>query len=149
MGGLIGGVAGLAGGIFVADRNYQFANRELSSQQRVDAANAQITRLDALAGAADATAAENRRKLDNLDRQYRAGQITAAEYGQRTESMRKDLEEMQKAVGNAKEMREELISSAGSLPQLQEAEERMGPPQRRLEASAAELDEMLQRVPTV
>jgi hypothetical protein len=149
IGGLIGAVGAGMAATQVASRNYDFANRELNAQQRLQAANSQVSRLETLANAAESTAAQNRRTLEELDRQYRARQITAADYVQRTQVLRQDLAEMQTAVSNARDMRQQLLTSRGSMPELRAAEERMGPAQRRLEASASELDELLKRVPSV
>lgn len=149
IGAAIGLAVGTVGGLMVANRNYEFANAQLNATQRIDAANAMATRLEQLADSADATVAQNRRTLAELDRQYRARQITAAEYNQRTAQMRADQQEMQTAVERAKDMRVQMNQSRAQVPGMRQAEERLGPAQRRLEASAAELDEMLSKVPSI
>jgi hypothetical protein len=151
-GALIGaGVGLLVGGLgamVVADRNFTFAKREATAQERVTNANAVAADLERRVQLANQVVAQNRATLNQLDRQYQAGQITAAQYRERTATMRDDLEEIRRGAAQGRAAREE-INKTQDLPQLRQAEGRIGPAQRRLEASASELDEMLQRVPAV
>ena len=149
IGGLVGLGLGLAAGAMVADRNYTFANREASAQSRIESATATANELEAQSRAAQQVVAENRRQLTELDRQFRNRQITAAEYSARAQPMRQDLEQMREGARNGAEARQQINAVSGDLPQLRAQEARIGPAQRQLEGSAAELEEMLRRVPAV
>jgi predicted nucleic acid-binding Zn-ribbon protein len=144
----IGLLVGGLGAMVVADRNFTFARREATAQERVTNANAVASDLERRVQLANQVVAQNRSTLAQLDRQYQAGQITAAQYRERTGPMRDDLSEIRRGAAQGQAAREE-INKTQDLPQLRQAESRIGPAQRRLEASANELDEMLQRVPAV
>jgi hypothetical protein len=148
IGALIGTAAGLVGGLVVANRNFTFADREAGAQARIDNANNVASDLERRAALANNVVAQNRARIADLDRQYRAGQITSAQYRARTESMRGDLDALREGAKQGADARAE-INRAQDLPQLRRAEERIGPAQRRLEASASELEELLRRVPQV
>lgn len=147
-GALLGGVIGLIGGSAVADRNLGFENRELSAGQRVQDARQVAQNLEATAASSEQVAAQNRRRLDDLDRQYRAGRITAAQYNRDAASMRQDAELMRKTAAEAREAREKLLASSRQVPQLLGEEGKIDQAQRRLEASASDLETALRRVPT-
>lgn len=149
IGAVVGLGVGLAAGATVANRNYTFANRAASAQSRIESATATANELEAQSRAAQQVVAENRRQLAELDRQYRNRQITAAEFSARAQPMRQDLEQMREGVRNGAEARQQINAVSGDLPQLRAQEARIGPAQRRLEGSAAELEEMLRRVPAV
>jgi hypothetical protein len=151
-GALIGAVAGLIiGGLAateVANRNFGFANREIGAQARVENANTVAADLERRAQLADQVVAQNRTKLADLDRRYRAGQITAAQYNQQVAPIREDVDQLKKSAQQGREARD-AINQERDLPQLRAAENRIRPAQRKLEASAAELEDMLTRVPAV
>jgi outer membrane lipoprotein SlyB len=149
IGGLIGLAGGLAAGALVAERNFTFANREASAQSRIENATAVANALEQQSRNAQQVVEQNRRMLADLDRQYRARQITAADYRARTQSMRADLAQMRQGVENGRQAREQINQVSGDLPALRAQEDRIRPAQRRLEASAAELEELLNRVPAV
>lgn len=150
-GALIGAGVGLLGGLFagsqIADRNFAFAQREASAADRINNATAVANALEQQSQTAQAVVNQNRRTLADLDRQYRARQITAAEYRSQTETMRADLAEMRRGVENGRQARNEINRVSGDLPGLRAQEERIGPAQRRLEASSNELEELLKGVP--
>jgi hypothetical protein len=54
---------------------------------------------------------------------------------------------MERAAGDARSMRERMVGQRDALPGITSAEARIGPAQRSLESSAAQLDELLRRVP--
>jgi hypothetical protein len=91
--------------------------------------------------------AENARRLEALDRQYRARQITAAQYREAAASARTDKDVIDRTAADARDVRQRMNSQRGQLPEITAAEARIGPAQRSLEASAARLDELLARVP--
>lgn len=144
----IGLLAGLAAGAMVADRNLAFEQRELSAGQRIQSAQQIAQNLNAAAAASERVTEENRRRLAELDRQYRAGQITAAQYRGATESMRQDAEVMRKTAAEARDARQRLIASGREVPQLMNEESKIDGAQRRLEVSASDLESALRRVPT-
>lgn len=149
IGGLIGLAGGLAAGAMVADRNFTFSNREASAQSRVQNATVVANALEEQSRNAQQVVEQNRRTLADLDRQFRARQITAADYQARTQTMRADLAQMRQGVENGREARDKINQVSAELPALRAQEDRIRPAQRRLEASAAELEEMLGRVPAV
>jgi hypothetical protein len=145
----IGAAVGAVAGAAVADRNYTFANRAASAQSRIESATATANALEAQSSAAQQVVAQHRRQFTELDRQFRARQITAAEYRDRAQPARQDLEQMREGARNGAEARQKINAVSGDLPQLRAQEARIGPAQRRLEGSAAELEDMLRRVPAV
>jgi hypothetical protein len=146
------GLAGVVlGGLLasvVADRNFAFAKREATAGERIANADAVASDLERRVRLANQVVAQNRATLAQLDRQYRAGQITAAQYNAQVAPMRDDLKVIEAAAAQGQAAREE-INRTQDLPQLRRAENRIGPAQRRLEASARDLEELLQRVPAV
>jgi hypothetical protein len=150
-GALIGaGVGLLAGAIaaaMVANRNLAFENREGTATQRIAAAQQIADNLNSAAAASEQVAADNRRRLAELDRQYRAGQITAAQYQAQTATMRQDVAVMRKTATEARDARQRLVASAREVPQLMSEESKIDGAQRRLEVSADDLEAALRRVP--
>ena len=146
--GAVGLVAGLVEGMKTADRNLKFENQELSALQRVAAAEETTKILNDRAAAAESTTASNRARLDDLDRQFRANEITAIKYRAEAETMRKDLELMQEYAGDARKARTAIVTSGEQVSQLLVEEPKMSAAQRRLEQSAESLQEKLNRVPT-
>jgi gas vesicle protein len=144
----IGALVGLAAGMAVAERNLGFENREASASQRIQSAQQVASNLNNTAAASEQVAKQNQQRLAQLDRQYRAGQITAAQYRNETASMRQDAELMRKTAGEARDARQRLVASARQVPQLMTEEAKIDQAQRRLEAAADDLESALRRVPT-
>jgi|GEM_PF-1694884 len=144
----IGALVGLAAGLAVAERNLAFENREASASQRIQSAQQVASNLNNAAASSEAVARQNQQRLAQLDRQYRAGQITAAQYRSQTETMRQDAELMRKTAGEARDARQRLVASARQVPQLMTEEAKIDQAQRRLEAAADDLESALRRVPT-
>lgn len=145
----IGLVGGLLAGAVVADRNLAFENRELTAGQRIEAAQQISANLNNAADASERVTQENRQTLARLDRQYRAGQITSAQYRGETEAMRQDVDLMRKTAGEAQDARQRLVASGSEVPQLMREESKIDSAQRRLEVSASDLEAALRRVPPV
>jgi gas vesicle protein len=97
----IGALVGFAAGMAVAERNLGFENREAGASQRIQSAQQVASNLNNTAAASEAVAKQNQQRLAQLDRQYRAGQITAAQYRAETETMRQDTELMRKTADAA------------------------------------------------
>jgi methyl-accepting chemotaxis protein len=132
----------------VAERNLGFEKREASASQRIEAAQQIASNLNNTASASEQVARQNQQKLAQLDRQYRAGQITAAQYRNETATMRQDAELMRKTAGEARDARQRLVASAREVPQLMNEEAKIDQAQRRLDAAASDLESALRRVPT-
>lgn len=147
LGALIGGVAGLMAGASMADRTLGFENREASANQRIASAQQAASSFEQAARTAEQVTAENSRRLEALDRQYRARQITAAQYRAAAQPIMQDKELMERAAADARTMRQRIIGQGDAVPGITAAEARIGPAQRSLESSAAQLDELLRRVP--
>ncbi len=144
----IGALVGLAAGMAVAERNLGFENREANASQRIESAQQIAQNLNNTAAASEQVAKQNQQKLAQLDRQYRAGQITAAQYRAETATMRQDAELMRKTAEEARDARQRLVASARQVPQLMNEEARIDQAQRRLETAADDLESALRRVPT-
>jgi chromosome segregation ATPase len=144
----IGALVGLAAGMAVAERNLAFENREASASQRIQSAQQVANNLNNAAASSEAVAKQNQQRLAQLDRQYRAGQITAAQYRSETETMRQDAELMRKTAGEARDARQRLVASSRQVPQLMNEEAKIDQAQRRLESAADDLESALRRVPT-
>ena len=144
----IGALVGLAAGMAVAESNLGFEKREAGASQRIEAAQQIASNLNNTASASEQVARQNQQKLGQLDRQYRAGQITAAQYRNETATMRQDAELMRKTAGEARDARQRLVASAREVPQLMNEEAKIDQAQRRLDAAASDLESALRRVPT-
>lgn len=151
-GALIGALAGLAIGALmgagVADRNLGFENRELNAGQRIEAARQIAQNLETAAATSEQVANQNRQKLAQLDRRYRGGQITLAQYRSEISGMQQDAEVMRSTAKDARAARERLLESSRQIPQLMNEESKIDSAQRRLESSASDLESALRRVPT-
>ena len=144
----IGLVAGGLLGMAVAERNLAFENREASASQRIQSAQQVANNLNNAAASSEAVAKQNQQRLAQLDRQYRAGQIIAAQYRTETATMRQDAELMRKTAEEARDARQRLVASSRQVPQLMNEEAKIDQAQRRLEAAADDLESALRRVPT-
>jgi hypothetical protein len=151
-GAVIGAAAGAAlgggAGYYIATRNERFATREEAANARITAARREANDLARTASVAERVTRENRARIGELDRRYRAGQITAAQYRQETASMREDLSNMRNAARKAGEVSVAMAGDAGSSDAALRAQaNRAAEAQRTLERSAAQLEEALRRVP--
>jgi gas vesicle protein len=147
IGALIGGIAGTMAGATMANRTLEFENREVSANERIASAQQAAASFEQAAMTAKQVTDENSRRLEALDRQYRARQITAEQYRRAAAPIQQDKELMERAAGDARSMRERMVGQRDALPGITSAEARIGPAQRSLESSAAQLDELLRRVP--
>jgi hypothetical protein len=151
-GAVIGAAAGAAlgggAGYYIATRNERFATREEAANARITAARREANDLARTASVAERVTRENRARIGELDRRYRAGQITAAQYRQETAAMREDLSNMRNAARKAGEVSVAMAGDAGSSDAALRAQaNRAAEAQRTLERSAAQLEEALRRVP--
>lgn len=148
VGGLLGAAVGTLAGVAVANRNLKFENRELSAEQRIAAARESSQNLEARAATSEALAAKNRARLDELDRQYRSNQITAAQYRAEASGIRKDVDLIKESANDAQSARTKIVTSSQQVPGLMAEEPKMSSAQRRLEQSADQIEEKLNRIPT-
>lgn len=148
VGGLIGLMAGMAAGAAVADRNMKFENRELSAEKRIEAAQDISNQLEQQAAVSEALVRSNEARLDALDAQYQAKQITAAKYRADAQVISQDLKLIKETADDAKKARERLATSSNEVPQLQAEEPKLQQTQMRLEESARQLEAKLNRIPS-
>ena len=80
IGAAAGGVAGGVAGAAVAQNNYERSRNEGTLSAYIDSANQQAAEAQANANTASQVAQEARARTVQLRAQYRAGQITAAQY---------------------------------------------------------------------
>ncbi len=143
----IGLLAGALAGAMVADRTMAFEKQEASAGQRIQSAQQIAANLQQTAATSERVTAANRQKLAMLNQQYRAGQLTAAQYRAETASMHQDVDVMRKTAADARDARQRLVVSAQQQPQLMTEEPKIDSAQRRLERSASELETALRQVP--
>lgn len=147
--GLVGGlIVGTIAGAVVADRNLKFENRELGATERLQAAKESTQNLETRAMTAEVMATKSRQRLDELDAQFRANHITAVRYRAEAEQERKNVEMIRDSAADAKKARDKIVLSSQQVPGLMEEEPKMGDAQRRLEQSADQIEEKLNRIPT-
>lgn len=143
LGALIGALAGTQ----VAGVQGRQASGAQNAQERLASAQQSAQQLEQTADTAERTAGENRTRLAQLDRQYRAGQVTAAQYRQQAASMRRDAEVMRKAAKDADTASQEMVSQINRTPGLANEERKISEARSRLEYTASELETALRRVP--
>jgi peptidoglycan hydrolase-like protein with peptidoglycan-binding domain len=83
---------------------------------------------------------QNQQKLSDLDRQFRAGQITETQYRNQTASMSEDVQLMRQTADQARDVRQRLQASTQQSPQLASEEAKIHQAQRRLEVAADGLE---------
>jgi hypothetical protein len=147
IGGVAGGAVGAAAGYYIATRNEQFASREQAAQARIGAARREADDLQRTATVADQVARDNRSRLAELERRYRAGQITAAEYRSEAAPMRDDLEQIRKAQAAAGQARTQMNADAAGQADLRREAGRVGEAEQRLRGAASRLEDALRQVP--
>lgn len=140
----VGALAGGGTGYYIASRNEQYASREQAANARAAAARKEADDLARTADVAERVTRENKAQLASLDQRYRAGQLTAAQYRAQTEAMREDAKTIRKASEEAGKAQSAMNSDGGAA---REQAPRVAQAQRRLDSSARELEEALNRVP--
>lgn len=146
--GLFAGLAaGAAAGKAVADRNMKFENRELSAQQRIDAAKQTTAELQQAAALSENIVRSNEEKLAALDAQYKAEKITAAKYRAEAQNMTEDAKQIRAFAEDAKKAREKIDTSSAQVPALAEEGPKMEDCQRRLQDCADQLEAKLAQLP--
>jgi hypothetical protein len=146
--GLVGAAIGAGVGALVADRNLEFEKREMNANERLAAAQRATQNLESRAATSEALARTDRAKLDQLDAQYRANTITAAQYRTESASIKNDLALIKESAEDAKKAREKINTVGTQAPVVLAEEPKMGAAQRRLEESANQIEEKLNRIPS-
>ena len=149
-GAVIGGAAGAAGGGLVgqnvAARNAQEGAAANTLEGRIQRARAASQQLESLTRAAEGTTADNRRKLASLNQQYRAGQLTSAQFRSETETMRGDLDAIRQGGRNADKARQDIAAEVPSQA-IRAEDQKMRNDRTRLARAADELEAALRVVP--
>lgn len=112
IGAAAGGVIGGASGYYIATQSEQYASREQALDARIQAANNEANSYRQIAASSSRVVADNRQKIALLDKQYRAGQISAKDYRARTASMYEDLKLMDEALANAGDVRQKMAEDS-------------------------------------
>jgi hypothetical protein len=144
-GAALGGLAGAGSGYYIASRNEQYASREQGANARAAAARKEAEDLSRTADVAERVTRENKAQLAQLDAKFRAGQITAAQYRDQTAAMREDAKTIRRASEEAGKVSGTMSTDGGDGVRQQAT--RVAQAQRRLDSSARELEQALDRVP--
>lgn len=147
IGGLLGAVAGGLLGNQVGNANAAQGRLEGNAQARVEAAQRSAAELEQTADAAERASETNRARLATLDRQYRAGQVTAAQYRAEAATMRQDAQLMRKSADDAGQARDGIQQALVRNPGLVTTDSKISESQSRLRFTASELEDALRRVP--
>ncbi len=147
IGGLLGAVAGGLLGNQVGNANAAQGRQEGSAQARVEAAQRSADELQQTADTAERASETNRARLATLDRQYRAGQVTVAQYRAEVGAMRQDAQLMRKSADDAGQARDGIQQALARNPGLVSTDSKISEAQSRLRFTAGELEDALRRVP--
>lgn len=152
IGAAAGGALGGASGYYIASQNEQYASREQALDARIQAASNEANSYRQIAASSARVAADNRRKIALLEQQYRAGQISAKDYRNRTASMQEDLRLMDEALSNADEVRQKMAEDSSHVggqgrANLNQAQADIGRSTQDIARSRDELARALASVP--
>jgi uncharacterized membrane protein len=142
-----GALAGLVAGTMVANRNLAFENQEMPLRDRIADAQARTVELQRSAQAANELTADNLRRLDALEAQYRRGQISAASYQAQVRSMQSDVDLLRTEQSGAQDFVNRLSRSAQTTPQLRAEEGKARHSAESIQRSADQLENRLARAP--
>lgn len=143
----VGLLGGLAAGAFVANRNMEFENREAPLHTRIADAQQRTLELQRSAQAANDLTADNLRRLDQLERQYRAGQLSASAYRAQARAMQADVDLMRNEQAGAQDFANRISASAQTAPQLRFEESKARNSAVTIQRAADQLEDRLARVP--
>lgn len=152
IGAAAGGALGGASGYYIASQNEQYASREQALDARIQAASNEANSYRQIAASSARVAADNRQKIALLEQQYRAGQISAKDYRNRTASMQEDLRLMDEALSNAGEVRQKIAEDGSQIggqgrANLNQAQADIGRSAQDIARSRDELARALATVP--
>lgn len=143
----VGALGGLIAGTVVANRNQAFENQEMPLQDRIADARQRTMELQRSAQTANELTADNIRRLDQLEAQYRRGQISAASYAAQARSMQADVDLMRNEQSGAQGFVDRLANSAQNAPQLRPEEIKARHSATSIGRAADQLENRLARVP--
>jgi len=143
----VGAIGGLLAGAMIANRNQAFEDQERPIQERIADAQNRALELQASALAANELTADNIRRLDALEYQFRRGQISAATYRAQAQSMRSDIALMRNEQAAAQGFVDRMANSAQTAPQLRPEEVKARNSVSSIQRSADQLENRLARVP--
>ena len=143
----IGALGGLAAGAMVANRNMAFEDREAPIQDRIADGQARVAELQRSAQAANELASDNFRRLDQLDTQFRRGQISAASYRGQADRMRSDVELIRNEQAGAQRVADGLAQLSQAAPQVRTDEAKARQSASALQRSADQLENRIARAP--
>lgn len=143
----IGALGGLAAGAMVANRNMAFEDREAPLQERIADAQARTAELQRSAQAANDLANDNLRRLDQLDSQFRRGQISAAAYRAEADRFRADVDVIRGEQAGAQRVASSLAELSRAAPQLRPEEIKARQSATSLQRSADQLENRIARAP--
>jgi len=143
----IGALGGLAAGAMVANRNLAFENQEMPLRDRIADARQRTQELQRSAQTANDLTTDNLRRLDQLEGQYRRGQISTSSYASQARSMQADVDLMRGEQNGAQNFADRLANSAQSAPQLRPEEIKARHSANSIGRAADQLENRLARVP--
>lgn len=147
IGAAAGGAVGAGAGGVVAQQAQTRANQEAALRASIDAANHDAQKYRQYAAASIANANAARRQIAALDAQYRAGEITAAQFRERTASYRRDLQAMQALAADGQRVRAAMQQQAPSSPAFDATGDAVRSSTDTINRAAADLARSLTQVP--
>jgi len=143
----IGALGGLAAGAMVANRNLAFENQEMPLRDRIADARQRTQEVQRSAQTANDLTSDNLRRLDQLEAQYRRGQISSASYANQARSMQDDVDLMRNEQNGAQNFADRLAGTSQSVPQLRPEEIKARASANSIGRAADQLENRLARVP--
>ncbi len=150
IGGALGAAGGAAGGAALANNAQNKANREAALKEAIGRADKDARSFQAYASAARAVAASAQVAIADLDRRYRARQITTEQFRSQAAIYRRDLQAMQSLAADAERARA-AMSVAGNPDErtgFQSASYNVQSATADLNRAAATIGQALAQVPT-
>lgn len=147
IGAAAGGVLGAGAGGVVAQQAQARANTEAALRASIDAANRDAQKYRQYAAASIANANAARQQIAALDAQYRAGQITAAQFRERTASYQRDLQAMQSLAADGQRVQVAMQQQAPNSPAFDASGDAVRSSTDAINRAAADLARSLTMVP--
>ncbi len=147
IGAAAGGALGAGAGGIVAQQAQARANQEAALRASIDAANRDAQKYRQYASASVANANAARQQIAALDAQYRAGQITAAQFRERTASYQRDLQAMQSLAADGQRVQAAMQQQAPYSPAFTSSGDAVRSSTDAINRAAADLARSLTMVP--
>ena len=143
IGALAGGAAGTGAGYLVAQHNVGQAQTEDTLEGQIAAADQRAQLADAAATEARQAADQARTQSRKLMAQYRAGQISAAQYRQQLASQTQYAQSVRQLIGNMENqearLRQQIAAAGPNSTQLRDDLVRIQASRRSLQGSLTEI----------